>query len=373
MRILIVEHKEIFGGGQVALLNALAEWQAQRAEITPCIVCARGAAIAPHVRALQIPCVEMDLGALEKTRGVMWNLAQRVAPTRALLKEIRAFQPDVLLANGAYSFLASAFAAQFARVPVVWYEQNITLPDGRVLRQLIRDARAILVVNEMIRQQFLQLVPDAVQKIHVIYNGVKMENFRVDDETARAVKQAFGWDAQTRVVGTVSRLSPEKNVALFLTAAQTVARALPDVKFLVVGDGPERESLQTRFQNERVVFAGQRADVPRLLQAMDVFVLSSDAEGFPVALVEAMAAARAIVATEVGGVREALPDDRYGRVVPPRAEPALTHAILELLRDENARRVLGERARERAAQHFTRAQQARRMQTILERVCANLL
>lgn len=229
----------------------------------------------------------------------------------------------------------------------------------------------MLVVNEMIRQQFLRLVPDAAKKIHLIYNGVKMEDFRTDDETACAVKQSFGWDAQTRVVGTVSRLAPEKNVALFLTAAQTIARALPDVKFLVVGDGPERAQLQARFQNESLVFAGQRDDVPRLLQAFDVFVLSSDAEGFPVALVEAMAAARAIVATDVGGVREALPDDRYGRVVPPRDESALTHALLELLRDENARRGLGAHARERAAQHFTRAQQAQKMQTVLVGVSAS--
>lgn len=371
MRILILEHKEIFGGGQVALLNALAEWHAQRADIQARVVCAPRAAIAPHVRALQIPCVEMNLGAIEKTRGVLWNMRQRVVPTRALLAQMRAFQPNVLLANGAYSFLASAFAAKFARVPVVWYEQNITLPDGRVLRQLIHAARAIIVVNEMIRQQFLHLVPDAAKKIQVIYNGVKIKDFRADDETARMVKKAFGWDESTRVVGTVSRLSPEKNVALFLTAAQTIARVMPDVKFLVVGDGPEREQLQTRFQNESVVFAGQRDDVPRLLQAFDVFVLSSDAEGFPVALVEAMAAGRAIVATDVGGVREALPDDRYGRVVPPRAESALTHALLALLRDENARRGLGERARARAAQHFTRAQQAQQMQTILERVCVN--
>ncbi len=366
MRLLCVEHKTVFGGGQVALLNALAEWQTQRAEITPFVVCSKGAAIAPHARALQIPCAEMDLGAIEKTRGIAWNLRQRLAPTRALWQTMRAFQPEVLLANGAYSFLASAFAAKLARVPVVWYEQNTTLPDGRALRWLIQNARAIIVVNETIRAQCIGANPRAAEKIHVIYNGVNIENFCADADAARAVKRAWGWQETARIVGTVSRLSPEKNVTLFLTAAQNVARVMPDVKFLVVGDGPERAALQARFAAENVLFVGQRAEVPRLLQACDVFVLASNTEGFSVALVEAMAARRAIVATDVGGAREALADGACGRLVPPRNVAALTDALTTLLRDEDERRALGERAYAYAAQHFTRAQQAARMKMILE-------
>lgn len=366
MRLLCVEHKTIFGGGQVALLNALAEWQTRQAAIEPLVVCSRGAALASRARAYA-PCIEMDLGAVDKTRGTMWNMAQRVAPTRALCAVMREFQPQVALANSAYSFLACLAATKLARVPTVWYEHNNALPNGRILRRLIRDARALIVVSATIQKQFSKLVPDAAEKIHVVYNGVATENFRVDATAARAVKQSFGWSETTRVVGTVSRLAAEKNVALFLTAAQNIARAMPDVKFLVVGDGPERAALQTRFQNKNIVFAGQREDVSQLLQAMDVFALSSDTEGFPVAVVEAMAAARAIVATDVGGVREALSDGECGILIPPRDSDALTHAVMRLLRDDNARRILGERACARATRYFTRARQARKMQTILER------
>lgn len=365
MRLLCVEHKDIFGGGQVALLNMLAEWQAQHTGVEPLVLCSPHAAIAGHARALEIPCMEIELGAIEKSRGAAWNMAQRTGPTRELLKILRAFRPAAVLANGAYSFLACAFAAKLARVPTVWYEHNTTLPDGRILGQLIREAHEIVVVSKAIQRQFVSAVPQAAAKIHVIYNGVAMQNFRVDADTARAVKQEFGWDETTRVVGTVSRLSPEKNVALFLTAAQSITRAMPDVKFLVAGDGPEREMLQTRFQQGNIVFAGQRADVPRLLQAMDVFVLSSDAEGFPLAIVEAMAAGRAIAATDAGGVREALADGACGRIVSPRDATALADALLELLRDETERRRLGERARDYAARHFTRAQQAQAMQMVL--------
>lgn len=365
MRLLCVEHKTIFGGGQVALLNALTEWQAQQAAIEPLVVCSRGAALASRARPY-VPCIEMDLGAIDKTRGMLWNMARRVAPTRALCAIMREFRPQVTLANGAYSFLACLAAAKLAGVPAVWYEHNSVLPNGRMLRRLIRDARALIVVSATIQKQFSKLVPNATEKIHVVYNGVAVENFRADAAVARAVKLSFGWSETTRVVGTVSRLAPEKNVALFLTAAQNIARVMSEVKFLVVGDGPERDALQTRFQNESIVFTGQREDVSHLLQAMDVFALSSDTEGFPVAVVEAMAAARAIVATDVGGVREALSDDECGILIPPRDSDALTHAVSRLLRDDDARRVLGERACARATRYFTRAQQARKMQTILE-------
>jgi len=128
--------------------------------------------------------------------------------------------------------------------------------------------------------------------------------------------------------------------------------------------------LQAQFQDANIAFVGQRADVPRLLQICDVFVLASNTEGFSVALVEAMAAGRAIVATDVGGAREALADGACGRLVPPRNVAALTDALQELLRDETARDALGERARARAQQRFTRAQQARQMQNVLKRARA---
>lgn len=366
MRLLCVDHKDIFGGGQVALLNAFAEWQVLRVDIQARVVCSPRSALASRTRALGVACVEMELGAIEKTRGVLWNMAQRVAPTRALLAQIREFQPDTLLANGAYSFLACAFAAKLARVPVVWYEHNITLPNGWLLRRLIRNARAIVVVSETIRKQFLNLMPDASAKMSVIYNGVALQDFCTESVMAHMVKESFGWNQATRVVGTVSRMSPEKNVALFLNAAANITRSMPDVKFLVVGDGPERAQLQTRFQDERVVFTGQRADVPRLLQAMDVFVLSSNTEAFSLAIVEAMAARRAVVATDVGGVREALNGEECGRLIPPQDAEALADVVLELLRDQDTRSVLGERAFARVARHFTRAQQATQLNMILQ-------
>ena len=371
MRVLIADHKEIFGGGQVTLLNVLREWQMQNVAMETRVICSPRAELLSRARALGIVCETMELGAIEKTRGVWWNARQRIAPTMHLWRTMRAFRPDALLANGAYSFLACLFAVQLARVPVVWYEHNSTLPNDKILRRLILAAREIAVVSECIRAQFVQFEPRAQNKTTVVYNGIVPDEFVVDAAVARQVKTELGISESARVIGTVSRLSPEKNVGLFVQAAQMVLGKMPDAKFLIVGDGPERATLEKQARAlsiaDAMCFAGQRADVPRMLAAMDVFVLASDTEGFALALVEAMAAARAIVATDVGGAREALPDGECGVLIPPRDATALANAVTELLRHENKCRALGERARERVAQKFTRAQQAQMMQMILER------
>lgn len=374
MHILFVEHKEIFGGGQVALLNLLREWQRQFAPIEPLVICSPHAALAPRVRALNVPCETYELGAIEKTRGIAWNLAQRVAPTARLLETMRAFHPDAVCTNGAYSFLACALAVKIARVPVVWFEQTTTLPNNRIVQWLLSEAQCVVVVSDAIRAQFMSLAPDAEHKIVTIHNSVDPEHFHADVEPKCAVRREFGWNENVRVVGTVSRLSREKNVALFVDAAREIHAALPDVKFLIVGDGPQRVELEARarvgknpLSKDSIVFAGHRNDVSRLLNALDLFVLASDVEGFGIAAAEAMACELPVIASNVGGLRELVADNETGILVPPRDLNALVNAELELLRDEAKRRALGARGRARVEQKFSLEHQARQMQIVLER------
>lgn len=373
MRILFVEHKEIFGGGQVVLLNLLREWEKQRAAVEPLVVCPPRAALAEHLRTLEIPRELVELGAIEKTRSVVWNLAQRGAPTMRLLRTLRAFQPGAVCANGAYALLACVFAAKIARVPLVWFEHNNKpLPDERLVRWLLQQVRCAVVVSRMLEDQFTRLVPASPEKIILIHNGADGEQFDAAKHKAAAVRAEFGWGTEARVIGTVARLAPEKNISLVLDAAQKILAEMPDVKFLLVGDGPLRVALQDRVAADAAlrracVFTGQRNDVARLLQALDIFVLASNAEAFPLAIIEAMAAGLAVIATDVGGVREAVIHDETGWLVPSGDVDALTKALLALLRDEKKRRLFGAHARTRAEQAFTLEQQATQMQNVLER------
>src|SRR5581483_2181257 len=159
VRVLFVEHKTVWGGGQVALVNLLREWQRTQAPLEPFIVCPPDAALVPRVRALGMECFTVELGAIEKTRGIAWNLAQRLAPTTKLLSNVRQTNAQVIVANGAFSFLASVLTAKYAHIPIVWIEHNTTLPNDQLVRRMLHGANQIVVVSETIREQFVNLAP----------------------------------------------------------------------------------------------------------------------------------------------------------------------------------------------------------------------
>lgn len=364
MRVLVVEHKEIFGGGQVALLNVAREWARQNAPMQVALVCPPNAALAPRARSRGIKTFAFPLGRIEKTKTGLWNGAQRVVPTWRLLQTLRRTRAEVILANGAFSFLASVLAAKLARVPLVWWEHNTTLPNDAMLKRMITWAHHIIVVSETIQAQFTQLVPTAREKIAVIYNGVDTETF-CKRETRAACLREWNWDEHARIVGTVSRLAPEKGVDFFVAAAREIVRAEPQARFVIAGDGALRAELQARAADAPIRFLGAREDIPDVLNALDVFVMPSRAEAFGIAAVEAMACELPVVASAVGGLREVILNAETGLLVPVGDVRALANAILELLRDENKRRAMGERGRARVLEHFALAAQARAMGGVL--------
>jgi glycosyltransferase involved in cell wall biosynthesis len=154
----------------------------------------------------------------------------------------------------------------------------------------------------------------------------------------------------------VAKLSPVKGHRHFLEAAASVSRAYGDVRFLVVGDGPERARLE-RTAGElgisgKVRFLGVRDDVPAVLKLMDVLVLSSLSEGSPNVVLEGMASGVPIVGTRVGGVPELVEDGVSGLLVDPGDVPAMSNAVLALLTDPDRARAMGEKGRTRATEDY---------------------
>jgi glycosyltransferase involved in cell wall biosynthesis len=187
-------------------------------------------------------------------------------------------------------------------------------------------------------------------RVRLIWNGAPLEEFApVSRERAQAVRRELGLAADAPVIGAIGRLNTQKGHAYLLEAAPAVVAAQPTVRFLIVGDGdlmtPLREQARALGLGDRVCFAGHRTDVPDLLGAIDVLALPSLYEGTPLALFEAMAAAKAIVATAVDGCAEVLEDPTTARLVPPRDAPALARALIALLRDPLERGRLSEAAR----------------------------
>ena len=154
------------------------------------------------------------------------------------------------------------------------------------------------------------------------------------------------------MVGSVTRLSPQKAPLDFVAAAAQVAARRPDVHFVVVGDGPLRAEVEAQVAAAglagRFHLTGLRRDVPDLLHSFDVFVLTSLWEGLPRVLIQAMAAGLAVVATAVDGNAEAVEDGVNGFLTPPGDPQALAAALLRLLGDPALAGQMGAAGRERA-------------------------
>jgi glycosyltransferase involved in cell wall biosynthesis len=187
-------------------------------------------------------------------------------------------------------------------------------------------------------------------RISVIYNGVDPAVFappaRLPDVRRRPTVVA------------VARIDPIKDIEGLIRAAVTVREQVPDVQFIIYGgvSVPDyyQRCLEVRAQlglDTTVIFAGHADDVAAAYHTGDVAVLSSISEGFPYSVIEAMMSGKAVVATDVGGVREALGD--CGLLVPPRRPEELARSIVRLLKDPGLRRSLGQDARERALAYFT--------------------
>lgn len=190
---------------------------------------------------------------------------------------------------------------------------------------------------------------------------------------ADGVREELGIPEDIPVVGTVANFKEHKGYPYLLEAAVRVRRAIPEVRFVLVGQGTLEAGIRRRAHDlglaGTVIFTGYREDAQRLMSTFDVFVLASLHEGLPIALVEAMSLGRAPVVTAVGGVPEVVTDGIHGLVVPPRNPDAMAGAIATLLRDRPLRLRLGEASRRRAADFDIRTA-VRRMEEVYEELLA---
>ncbi|GAA1920170.1 hypothetical protein GCM10009737_22100 [Nocardioides lentus] len=315
--------------------------------------------------------------------GALYDEAAALAPARALrhakrqvlrsvwtlARELRRTRADVVVCRGYSAETVGRLAAVLARVPhrVVWVHNcSDTEPRGRV--RTVVDAAlepATDVYLGVARAQVAYLTGELrhpARKVRIVHNGVDVEAFGRPEHAAagRAVRTGLGLGPDDLVVTILAALRPEKDHELFLRAAQQVAGRVSAARFLVVGDGARRADLERLAVElglgDRVVFAGHRTDVPQVLAASDVVVLSSwTVECFPVSLLEAMASRVPAVATDVGGVAEIVVEGVTGHVVPSRRPEPLARRVAELLADPARRRAYGAAARTRVEEHFTLA------------------
>ena len=196
----------------------------------------------------------------------------------------------------------------------------------------------------------------AVRRVVCIRNGIELAG--VPTRTDRwVVRNGLGVDSKTCLIGTLGRLTSVKGLPYLMKAAGILLQHGVKVKVLVVGDGPLRQELERQTLDlgigESVVFLGHREDTHELMQAIDIFALPSLSEGIPMALLEAMGASRAIIASRVGGVPEVLENGAEGILVEPKDVDGIVEGCLRLIRDPTAAERMGQLARRRVERDFS--------------------
>jgi glycosyltransferase involved in cell wall biosynthesis len=190
------------------------------------------------------------------------------------------------------------------------------------------------------------------ERIVVVPNGL----FDSDVELGaprEATRGTLGLDEDDFAVLCVANLRPEKGVSAFVEAVARARRQVPRLVGLVAGDGPQRAELERlTVEGEGVRLLGSRSDVPDLLAACDAFCLLSDAEALPISILEAMTLGRPVVATDVGGIPEAVVHAQTGLIVPPGDGAAAAGALARLAAQPDWAAGLGERGAARRRERF---------------------
>jgi glycosyltransferase involved in cell wall biosynthesis len=292
-----------------------------------------------------------------------------------LVRLFRERQVDAVVTVGAGDKMFwGRLAAWRADVPVIVAALHSTgWPDGvgRLNRWLTPLTDAFVAVAESHGRFLVETEKFPRERVIVIPNGVDTDRFAPVPD-AESFRQELSIGPTDPVVTIVAALRPEKNHAMFLRVARRIADAMPMTRFLIVGDGPCRIDLESQSHqlqlSQSVQFLGSRDDVPRILTASDVFVLTSHNEANPVSILEAMSIGRPVVATNVGSIHEVLDEDRTGQPVPPGDEKRLAQAVLELLRNPLQAKAMGAAARESVLRNWSLAHTVRGYETMIEKI-----
>lgn len=289
-----------------------------------------------------------------------WRERGEVARLGAAL---RAFRPDIVNSHLFRATLVAAPLARWHSVPHVVETYHgregwrTGLVNGRfVVDRLVSHALdRVIAVSEAARDFLVRVKGYPRRKVVVIPNGRDLTVFQPGRDR-EGVRKQLGLDAHTPLVGVIGRLEAQKGHVHLLEAWQRVVREFPDARLLVVGEGSLRSALEQQAREARiaasVIFAGFRADVPRLLDAIDVLALPSLYEGMPLTAIEASAMARPVVATAVDGTPEVIRDGVTGVLVPAADSTALGRALVSLLGDPAHARRLGAAGRAWAFDRF---------------------
>lgn len=311
---------------------------------------------------------------------VKWKAWYDFRLPRAMAGLVRREKVDMIHSHlPGHNFYSCVVGRWTGRRTIVTYHGAVELERARRPRDAFklwfvrRSAAAVVVVCDHVRRK-LQQAAFPREKIVRIYNGIETPRFAAPANGRLREELSCGKDA--KLVGMVANLRQSKGYEYFIQAARQVVDAHPQAVFLAIGDDQERMEgglqplvdrlgLQNHFH-----FLGFRSDVPAILSQLDVFVLSSTSEGFPLVVLEAMAAGKPVVVTRCGGPEEVVEDGHEGFLVPPADAQALASRIGAILLDPGLGATLGAHGRSKVAAQFSLEKMVKEYEALYARCLA---
>lgn len=310
---------------------------------------------------------------------------QAAAFAAAILEIMLRERPQVVQLATAYDGYMGLWLRQWFRIPFIVYAHGnevldalrSTWPKPRL--SLIQAARVL--ANSRFTAELVQKVGVPARKVAIIHPGCDIGRFQPFEPTTDLRREILGHRWNSRVILSVGNLVMRKGHDMVIKALPRVMQSVPDVVYLIVGDGPYRTELETLALaggvRDRVIFAGRVSDqrLPEVYGLSDVFVMPSrerlescDVEGFGMVFLEASACAKPVVASRSGGTEDAVLNGATGLLVDPLDAGDIAKALTHILRDRDFAVRLGQQGRARVAAEFTWAHVASRVRGVLESV-----
>ncbi|WP_042886922.1 glycosyltransferase [Cupriavidus necator] len=302
--------------------------------------------------------IDLPAGIAITELGMRKTPLSMLAALRKTRQVVRQWRPDVIHSHMVHGNLFARALTRTGRMPPVVCSAHSAREGGtlRTLAYRLTDRWCALTthVSEAGRQAMVESGAAPAQRVIVMPNGIDTTRFRPDDAVRERARRDLGLDAEDILVLNVGRLVSEKDQATLIEAFRLVARAVPNARLVIAGEGPLRPTLQDRIVQGGLAtlatLAGARSDIPDLLRAADVFALSSRIEGMPLAVGEALATGLPVVATAAAGVAELAGDT--ATITPIGDAAALASALEKAIRQLPGTQAQRDRRRQQIVSRF---------------------
>lgn len=331
LNIMQITHDLNIGGLQRVVVDLACNLSKDRYNLTVCAL-REGGPLERELSDEGIPVIKLAEDRYKVDYLMFWKI----------YRTIKSMKPTIVHTHNTQPFIEGTVAALMAGVPVVVHtDHGRQFPDKRrymtAERILARFVKQVIAVSEATKNDLVQYEKIPASKIKVVANGINENKYRFQVDR-QWKKRELNIEADTGpLVGWCGRLSPEKGLDILIRAVELLKNDFPKMVFLIAGegdlDGPLRQEVKERNVERWVRFLGPRNDVHEIMGIIDLFVLPSLHEGLPLVLLEAMAASLAIVATNVGGIPDAVFDGVNGLLVEPSHPEQFAAAIKQLLSD----------------------------------------